>query len=195
MSKNLVIVFARNLVFGKVKTRLALKLGDEKAFQVYQDLLKITSEAVESLEECTVHVFFTDDKEEYLFPFAEHFVQKGKDLGERMFLAFKNGFEMGYEKIVLIGSDLPDINEHLLLESIQALNVADFVFGPAEDGGYYLIGMKSLHEFPFIEKPWSDSLVYELTKKEIQNKELTISELEVLNDIDTAEDYLNSSLF
>lgn len=193
-SKDLIIVFVKNLVIGQVKTRLAVKIGDQKAFQVYSRLVEITSNVVHNCS-ADVYVYFSESIDVSLFSKGKGKVQEGRDLGEKMYNAFVDGFNTGYERIVLIGSDLPDLNKNTIDSAFNLLKEKDFVFGPAIDGGYYLIGMKSLSQLPFENMPWSTSILYEFTKKKLIENSLNIGELETMNDIDTYEDYLNSSIY
>lgn len=139
MTKELIIVFVKNIKLGKVKTRLAKTIGNQAAFEVYSELVKITETATQNTT-FDKRIYFSDAIVETKW--GTHFkaVQHGENLGERMKNAFKKGFEDGYERIILIGSDLPDINSTHLEAGLQALKQNEIVFGPAIDGGYYLIG-------------------------------------------------------
>ena len=109
--------------------------------------------------------------------------------------AFKKGFEDGYERIILIGSDLPDISSEHIRNGLKALSNNDVVFGPAIDGGYYLIGLSNLKDFIFNEKPWSQSNLLEVTLNELDQKSISYSLLRPLNDIDTFEDLVASDFY
>ena len=122
------------------------------------------------------------------------FHQKGFDLGEKMQNSFKKGVFDGFEKIVLIGSDLPEISEKIINEAFEELDKNELVFGPAEDGGYYLIGMKKEHFFVFKNKPWSQENLLKETLKEVNKRGVSYSLLKELNDIDTFEDLKKSGL-
>lgn len=193
-SKKLIIVFVKNLIIGQVKTRLAATVGNEKAFEVYTKLLDITKSAIEN-SSADIHIYFSKEIDYNLFPKHLKYEQIGEDLGQKMYNAFKTGFGQCYERIVLIGSDLPEMNDAILNQSFETLEENDFAFGPAIDGGYYLIGMKQLSKIPFKNMPWSTSLLYELTKEKITKTSMTVGELTPLNDIDTYEDYINSSIY
>jgi len=117
------------------------------------------------------------------------------DLGERMKNAFIKGFEDGYERIVLIGSDLPDITAQHINKGLEALNKTEVVFGPAEDGGYYLVGLSKMHQSIFNDKPWSTSQLLEKTLKELRENNISCSTLDTLNDIDTYEDLVASKFY
>ena len=113
-------------------------------------------------------------------------LQQGNDLGERMENAFTELFELGYEKVIIIGSDLLDLSSDDVNEAFDFLNENDTVIGPAKDGGYYLLGMKNMHSKVFKNKEWGTSTVLENTLSDL--KDSTISMLKELNDIDTFED-------
>ena len=185
-NKNLLIVFVKNIRLGKVKTRLAQTIGDENAFLIYKELVKITEQATNQLQNCTIQLFFSDVIIKTKWKSCEKFIQQGNDLGEKMQHAFQQGFASGHEKIILIGSDLPDISATIIQQGFDALNNNDIVFGPAEDGGYYLVGMKKLHPTIFQNKPWSNEELLSLTLKELSDYKLQL--LPFLNDIDVYED-------
>ncbi len=194
MSKELVIVFVKNIKLGKVKTRLAKTIGNQGAFEVYKELVDITKNALENLN-TEKRIYFSEMVIETKWPNLYKAVQIGGDLGERMKNAFLKGFQDGFERIVLIGSDLPDINETHIKNGLEALKETDTVFGPAEDGGYYLIGLSKMNELVFNNKPWSQSNLLDETLHELKENNITFSTLETLNDIDTFEDLEASSFY
>ena len=109
--------------------------------------------------------------------------------------AFNYAFKQGYDKAVLIGSDLPDISPEIIGKAFDEIEQNDVVFGPAEDGGYYLVGMKKQHKFIFENKPWSEPTLLKQTLDELRKQEVSFSLLQTLNDIDTFEDYKLSKLY
>jgi len=191
MNKLLLIIFVKNINQGTVKTRLAKTIGEEKACEVYKHLVDITENAINSLfMEKRVYFSNTIIDKKWLKTIKK--VQKGEDLGQKMQNSFKNGFDDGFEKIILIGSDLPDISAKIINEGFDQLENNEVVFGPAEDGGYYLLGMTKHHFCIFENKPWSQSNLLAKTKEELKKKKICYSLLETLNDIDTEEDLKNS---
>ena len=156
--KELIIVFVRNPELGKVKTRLALAIGKKKALEIYKGLLKHTHNVLSNCN-CDCAVFFSEQIDNdglWNQRCFKKFIQKGDTLGEKMNNAFKKGFEIGYQKIIIIGSDLPDLNSDLIKNAFTKLTLYDYVIGPSEDGGYYLLGMKKLNnilKFPIMNKP------------------------------------------
>ncbi|MBL4625886.1 MAG: TIGR04282 family arsenosugar biosynthesis glycosyltransferase [Flavobacteriales bacterium] len=194
MSKQLIIVFVKNIKLGKVKTRLAKTIGDDGAFKVYKALVNLTEKATNTIT-VDKRIYFSDLVVTTKWMNSQKEVQQGTNLGERMYNAFKKGFDDGYENIVLIGSDLPDISETIILQGLDTLKKTDVVFGPAEDGGYYLIGLTKAHEFIFKNKPWSQPNLLEITLNELKIHNLEYTLLEIMNDIDTFEDLKKSPLF
>ena len=194
MNKELVIVFVKNIKLGKVKTRLAKTIGNQGAFEVYSELVKVTENATKQLT-TDVHIYFSDAVIETKWQDYYKTVQQGKDLGERMKNAFKKGFEDGYNHIILIGSDLPDISENHINNGLEKLKNNDVVFGPAEDGGYYLIGLSKMHKCIFDNKPWSQSHLLKETRAELDRKNIKFATLVTLNDIDTFEDLKASDFY
>lgn len=192
--KRLLIVFVKNAVLGTAKTRLAKTIGDKKAFEVYKHLMQITENATSEVENCTVHVYFSSEKDESRWPNHEQFVQRGNDLGERMKDAFRRGFDMGFKQIVGIGADLPDLTPELIEKGFAQLGENHVVFGPADDGGYYLVGMTQMINTIFEDKPWSQKDLLLKTRVELIKMGADMEFIDPLNDIDTEEDLLNSSL-
>lgn len=135
MEKQLLIVFAKNIVLGKVKTRLAKTQGDTFAFNVYRRLVEITERESLKVQNTDVHVYFSDVIVKSKWPNQEKFVQQGGDLGDRMKHAFEQGFSKGYTRIIGVGADLPDLSAEVMEEGLGALNNFDTVFGPSEDDG------------------------------------------------------------
>lgn len=194
MTDALVIVFVKNIKLGTVKTRLAKTIGDYGAFEVYTELVKITEKATSELE-VDKRIYFSNAIVDSQWQNNFKAVQNGVDLGERMLNAFKDGFKDGYKRIVLIGSDLPDINSKHIESGLDKLNDNKVVFGPAEDGGYYLIGLSELETCVFENKPWSQSNLLEATLNELNQKGIKTGVLDTLNDIDTYEDLITSDFY
>ncbi len=194
MKKKLLIIFVKNIKLGNVKTRLAKSIGNEAAFEVYKELVNITENATNNLK-IDKRIYFSDAVVDTKWQNDFKTVQSGIDLGERMKNAFADGFNLGYEDIILIGSDLPDISKIIIESGFKALKINEVVFGPAEDGGYYLIGMNKLHSFIFEDKPWSQSHLLDVSLQELNKNNVGFSLLEILNDIDTYEDLIASNFY
>ncbi|MET2984105.1 TIGR04282 family arsenosugar biosynthesis glycosyltransferase [Aureibaculum conchae] len=194
MTKKLIVIFVKNSKLGKVKTRLAKEIGDQAAFDVYSELVKITETATKNIA-IDKRIYFSDAVVDSKWKNQHKKVQKGIDLGERMKNAFEDGFKDGYNHIVLIGSDLPDINSKHILKGLDTLKSNEVVFGPAIDGGYYLVGLSKLDTSIFENKPWSQPHLLDVTTKELTERKINYSLLEPLNDIDTIDDLLASNFY
>tara|TARA_R110001632_G_scaffold179993_5_gene300022 strand:- start:21790 stop:22440 length:651 start_codon:yes stop_codon:yes gene_type:complete len=192
--KNLLIVFVKNIILGKVKTRLAKTIGDLGAFAIYSELFKITEKESQKVDSDR-HIYFSDAIIPSKWENDAKFVQEGKNLGEKMRNAFANGFNDGYENIILIGSDLPKISKEIIESAFEKLKKNDVVFGPAEDGGYYLIGLSKINSSIFENKPWSQSSLLDVTLQQLSEQKSLVSLLPPLNDIDTFEDLIASDFY
>lgn len=190
MTKQLLIIFAKNLIEGQVKTRLAKSIGNHAALQVYKSLLHTTEQASNGSHD--TWVFYSREINKNQWPKAKKFLQQGQDLGEKMKHAFNEGFAAGYNSIVLIGSDLPDMSEELIAKAFLQLENHPITFGPATDGGYYLIGLTEMIPQIFENKPWSQPNLLELTLQELRSLGCISSLLDPYNDVDTLEDLIAS---
>lgn len=188
MNEKLVIVFTRNPELGKCKTRLAASIGNENALDVYKKLILHTSHCIQQVDADAV-VFYTEKiqlKDAWPDEDFQKQIQIEGHLGDKMQEAFEWGFAKGYAKICIIGSDLFSLETSDINEAFLQLEKTDLVFGPAEDGGYYLMGMKKLHPEAFLNKAWSTKMVLKETLEVLQGKSVTL--LPIKNDIDTLED-------
>jgi hypothetical protein len=186
--KNLLLIFTRNPELGKCKTRLAASVGDEAALAIYIFLLKHTVSVTQKLQ-VDKEVHYTEEIREDDLWDPEVYLKKmqwGKDLGERMGNAIKAGFNAGYERIIIIGSDLYDLNSTDLEMAFEMLSRHQVVLGPAKDGGYYLLGMTSFIPALFKNKSWGTSTVLETTLADLQHTNYAL--LETRNDVDILED-------
>ena len=191
----LLIIFTRNIEFGKCKTRLAKTVGPKIALDIYQFLVRHTADISANLE-VNKWVFYSEhtqkgdvfDDQKFL-----KYVQQGDDLGSRMKNAFELGFSKGYKKIIIIGSDIYDLDRNDLEEAFEFLDKHETVIGPAEDGGYYLLGLKSVKEAIFSDKPWGKATVLEETLRSLESEDLKL--LDVRNDVDIYEDIENIPVF
>ena len=163
---NALIIFTKNFVYGKVKTRLAATIGKDKAFEIYKKLIGHTYTIVQQVNYDKI-VFYTDEievndvwKDDY-----QKQLQTGHDLGEKMMNAFIYMFKNNYSKAVIIGCDCPELIEQIINDAFEQLDNCNVVIGPAADGGYYLLGMKKVYEQLFENMRWSTDKVYEETIK------------------------------
>lgn len=142
-NKSALAVFFRIPEYGRVKKRLASQIGDDMALMAYQAMLYETLRNVQKLKGTDIYGFYEGSLESARdFPKAVCYIpQKGKNLGHRMSNAVNYLLEARYKRIVMIGSDSPDLPLDFIQKAFDMLNLFELVIGPAKDGGYYLIGM------------------------------------------------------
>lgn len=182
------MIFTRPPVLGKVKTRLAADIGDEAALKIYNFLLEHTVSVTRELD-VVKQVYYSEKiipNDIWNNDVYEKKLQSGNDLGERMQNAFKDGFSNGFKNIIIIGSDLFDLCREDLEKAFCLLQDCDFVIGPAEDGGYYLLGMKRMLPQLFQHKKWGTPAVFQETVKDL--REENVAYLEYRNDVDIYDD-------
>jgi uncharacterized protein len=190
LMKKAIIIFVRNPELGKVKTRLAKQIGDELTLQVYTELLLHTRDTTCNLD-CDKFVFYSENIEDNDIWDADRFekkLQEGDNLGDRMMLAFFELFQQGYSKVVIIGSDCPELTSFVIEDAFDKLDLHEVVIGPSTDGGYYLLGLTHLLPDLFKDKEWSTDKVLAETIKDIVRLKRSSYFLTELADIDTAED-------
>ena len=194
-SKNLLLIFTRNPVLGQCKTRLAATVGDKVALDIYRFLLNHTFAITNELPMQKQVYYSNEIWEDDIWDsrsFDKH-LQSGSDLGERMANAFRKGFENGFENIIIIGSDMYDLEMSDLEVAFNALLQNDFVIGPAEDGGYYLLGMNTLNKSVFKNKNWGKAEVFQDTMDDLKNEKVYL--LKSKNDIDLYDDVKHIEAF
>tara|TARA_B110000503_G_C7143768_1_gene412034 strand:+ start:1155 stop:1748 length:594 start_codon:yes stop_codon:yes gene_type:complete len=186
--QNHLIVFVKNPVLGTVKTRLAASIGNKKALEVYNDLVE------KCRKECLAvnavrHVFYSEQISNDLWS-EESFlkcVQAEGDLGNKITDAFRSIFTRG-GKVIIIGSDCYDLDAQTIEDAFEKLDNSDVVIGPANDGGYYLLGTNNFHPELFQDIKWSTEKVLKETRQRANTNNLSVSLLKELIDLDTLED-------
>ncbi len=191
--KKALIIFVRQPEKGKVKTRIAATLGEDKALAIYIELLKHTQN-ISTAATADKFVFYAGHIQEddlWSKPGFTKRLQHDLDLGGRMKEAFSVLFEEGYSKIVIIGSDCFELSTEIIEKAFNILDEKEVVIGPASDGGYYLLGMKKLWPFIFENKQWSTENVFKQTSSDLKKENIPYVELITLADIDTEQDWNN----
>lgn len=193
MQKNALLIFIKNPIKGTAKTRLAATIGDDAALEVYQELLTYTRQITKASTP-DKHLFynrFIDLEDAWDNTTFQKKLQVQGDLGAKMLAAFQQIFEANYQKAVIIGSDCGDLTTDIIEQAFKALDTHDVVFGPAQDGGYYLLGMKQVHNSIFHNKSWSTAILRKETVEELDTLQISHTNLIELNDIDEYEDLLD----
>ena len=196
--KTCLIVFAKNPVPNRVKTRLIPTLSPEQAATLYTAFLTDWCEARAELPDVDRVIAYTPedaqpDLQALIGDDAIYISQMGADLGERLVSATQWAAEHGYTKILVVGSDSPTLPISYISEALGLLDSRDVVIGPSVDGGYYLIGF-SVENLPtvvphmFAEIKWSTAEVFQQTVARIRDAEVTLGLLPPWYDIDTPED-------
>lgn len=190
-----VLIFVRAPEAGRVKTRLAAGIGPEAALRVYRRLAEHALDEARALGPgVSVRVHFTPaDAGEAVgawlgegpvyLPQAET-----ADLGERMRAAFAEAFAAGFRRVVIIGSDLPELSAGLLRRAFGLLETHPAVLGPARDGGYWLLGLREMIGAVFADVPWSTDGVLARTLGVLRENGIEPALLETLGDVDLPED-------
>jgi rSAM/selenodomain-associated transferase 1 len=190
MSESLLMIFVKNPLLGKVKTRLAATVGPERALEIYLKLLEYTNKITLDLS-VDKAVFYSEEIEQGDLWDGNAYqkqLQSQGDLGDRLKSAFEWGFQAGYGKICVIGSDCYELTPDIIMESFRELKTYDAVLGPARDGGYYLLGLKALQPEYFQDKSWGTDAVAAATLKDFQSLGINYSLLRPLTDVDVEQD-------
>jgi rSAM/selenodomain-associated transferase 1 len=188
-NRNALIIISKYPEKGAVKTRIN-GLSDEQRVALYDRLLNTTMSKLSFIPGVdTFMAFAPSDAEEYFSRFSVDLIPLDKDdLGRSMYQAFCFVFQQGYEKVSLAGADIPDLSVSIINDSFNKLSENDLVFGPAKDGGYYLVGMKEPVGEVFRNIPWSSSKTLEASIKNAEQAGYTVGLITTLSDIDTIED-------
>lgn len=199
------IIMARYPLPFTTKTRLARAIGDDAAIQLYRAFLTDLALKFSRPEEGAngaydLHWAYTPAGGDFAallsslvprsLPLTRYFPQQGNDLGERLLSAFRHVHEQGYRRTILIGSDSPHISPAIVSKARAALDDADVVLGPAEDGGYYLIAMQQPYDV-FRDIPMSTGKVLSMTIDRAERQGLCVRTLETLFDVDELPDLLH----
>jgi uncharacterized protein len=198
----LIIAFTRYPEPGSVKTRLIPVLGPDEACRIHRRLTENTMKQVRILQSrmaLGVEIHFAGGNETAMLNWLgadwRYVPQAEGDLGRRMNQALTRAFHQGILRVLLIGTDCPELNARALQEALRRLGGNDLVLGPAQDGGYYLIGMKAPQPGLFPpDMPWGTDRVLAETLRAADRQGLQVSLLETLRDIDRPEDLCGLAL-
>ncbi|HLX55410.1 MAG TPA: TIGR04282 family arsenosugar biosynthesis glycosyltransferase [Ktedonobacteraceae bacterium] len=191
------VIMARYPQPGTTKTRLARIIGDEETIHLYCAFLTDLAQRFAVNPLCDLYLAYTPVEADYAAFMAtlapslgqsmRFFPQQGAGLGERLHNAFHWMYERGYRRTILIGSDSPHIDGDIVAHAQEALDKADVVLGPADDGGYYLIAMRRPHDV-FRDIPMSTNQVLQMTIELALRQGLRVCTLKTLFDIDDLPD-------
>ena len=193
MKSELLMIFVRNPIIGTVKTRLASKIGNKLALKVYNELTRHTASICEKIKTkkkiyYSKEIIYNDLWSDLVF---QKQLQCEGDLGQRMKTAFDEAFDEGYNKVIIIGSDVYSLSELIIQQAFHKLNYHDVVIGPALDGGYYLLGLKMNYPKIFNNKNWGTKSVLKETLHDLKSKSIFF--LNPQNDVDDYDDLLKET--
>jgi rSAM/selenodomain-associated transferase 1 len=190
MNRNALIMLAKAPYKDIVKTRLSGHMTDADRLSLYISLLEGTVSRLRNIPDCDSFISYSPkDAAGYFSRFGlRAFPQSEGDIGDRMFNALNKVLDDGYEKAALVGVDIPDISPSTVLKAFKLLDGDDIVFGPAEDGGYYLVGLKMPIRDIFKEIEWSTKRTLKQSIVRAERYGHRVALTETLYDIDTIED-------
>jgi uncharacterized protein len=197
--KEALVVMAKAPREGEVKTRLLGALSPEEARRIYvaflSDTFALMEDVMEEREMLTLALCYTPEGEEEAFEEVERegslmIPQRGEGLGERLANCFADLFALGFETVVVIGADSPTLPGEYVFDAFECFETDDdVVIGPAEDGGYYLVGMRKLHARIFEDIPWGGDGVLNATVERAKEAELNLALLPEWYDVDRPDDF------
>jgi uncharacterized protein len=192
------LIFIKNPELGKVKTRLAATVGDEKALEVFKKLLVNIRDKSLSVKADKLLFYSSFIEERDIWEndiFHKKLQNQTPDLGQRMLSAFEKAKELGYSKALIVGSDIYEVTTEILNQGFEYLENSETVLGPSHDGGYYAIGFNfekinsdTFLQNVFLNKTWSHEDVAQEALDIVNSYSYTCNFLPTLSDIDTEED-------
>ncbi len=193
--EELLILFSRYPEPGKTKTRLIPVFGNSGAAELQRRMTEHTLNTIKNfLKENPImfNVYYEGGNSEKMRQWLGEDINFNRqcrgDIGLRMAKAFKESFSRGYKRVVLVGTDCPKLRPIVFKKAFEALRNSDVVFGPATDGGYYLIGLKRMVLPLFYGVPWSTDGVLKRSMEIARSMGLKVSLIETLSDVDRADD-------
>ncbi|HED33301.1 MAG TPA: glycosyltransferase [Gammaproteobacteria bacterium] len=189
------IVFVKAPIAGQCKTRLAPLLGPDKASEFYRTLVEQCFENIQTINNIDIAIYATPDtRHPFIQALGKKYTstlktQQGHDLGERMHAAIDESLQH-YSQTVLTGTDCAVISQQYIEQAFESLKHHDIVFGPAEDGGYVLIGARKIQPALFQNINWGTDRVLEQNLHNCHTCAYNTHLLETLWDIDTPDDFL-----
>lgn len=190
--KRAIILFTRIPIAGQTKTRLMPYFSPKECAELHTCFLRDIAEQCKKVQ-ADIFVCYTPDGnvsrlKKSINERAAYFQQEGDGLGERMSNAISYVLQIGYDSCVLIGADIPEIRAGDFRQAFAVLEKWDVVFGPAADGGYYLVGMKKLHQKIFEKQKYGRGDVLENAGRLLAEQGLEAGYIRMLHDLDTRED-------
>jgi len=192
--RDLILFFVKYPAKGQVKKRLSTHLGEDVTVELYRNFVL---DSLSTFNKCGVNLlicFYPPDSQrrfvDWLGMNYSYLPQQGTDLGQRMKNSFISSFSCNFHRVILIGSDIPDLPAEFVEEAFLFLKTHDVVIGPSFDGGYYLIGFSHNKFLPeaFEDITWGSHTVFQETLTILQNARCKVHILPKWSDIDTCND-------
>ena len=184
-------VFAKCWTPGEVKTRLAASIGAQKAAALHRQFVAATLTRLEAIDAERVIAYWPPESEsefKKLAPTWQRFAQTPGDLGDRLRAFFAAQFASGYQRVLIVGSDSPNLPINYVDQAFETLDDFSIVLGPSDDGGYYLIGAKSTPVAALAEIPWGSNKVWKTTIDRLNAAGIPFGTIPVWYDVDRRED-------
>jgi len=193
--KNALLIFIKAPLLGEIKTRLQPELSPEISLQIFKAMGKDLVDHFSRSEYFDFYIQYWPENtlgemRLWLGKDLNYVPQRGADLGEKLKNAFTDSFRQNYQKVCIIGSDLPTIAEEDVLEAFEKLDSVDVILGPAMDGGYYLVALKELHPQLFENVEWSTEYVLKQTVLRTTRQNLSVYQMARQRDVDTYKDVI-----
>ena len=192
-NRKTIVVFAEAPVPGEVKTRLTPFLSEASAADLHRRLVVHTLQTITQLTDCFIelwvgseHDWWTELAERFAVPVYR---QRGNDLGERMSYALDKALQ-GSKQVLIVGTDCPDITPQYLQRALDSVEQQGVVIGPADDGGYVLLGLSQPMPWLFNDMRWGADSIFATTVARMEEKGVSWFELQPLMDIDRPEDFI-----
>lgn len=196
MNDNALIIIAKYPEKENVKTRLKGLMPDGKRLALYVSMLENTLNKLRSIPDVDTYIAYAPESAtDYFRRFGVGLILLPEgDLGGRMFHSFREVFKAGYHRAALVGVDIPDLSSTIILKAFALLSLDDIVYGPAKDGGYYLVGMGKLIKEIFEDVPWSSDQTLNRSVEKARQFGYSVAFTETLSDVDTIDDARRSGL-
>lgn len=192
-SENLLIIFMKFPRPGAVKTRLQPEISPDGSYRLFRAMCEDLVANLSDSEQFDLQIHFwppesASQMRDWLGEHLAFVPQISGNLGEKMNGAIANSLATGYRKAAIIGSDLPTLNATRINLAFEKLDSSDVVFGPTNDGGYYLVGMRQPLPALFENIPWSTDSVFARTMEVANSNHISVALLPQESDIDTIEE-------
>lgn len=193
MKNDMIIVFTREPEPGLTKTRMMPALSGQECGELHAAFIRDIAEQCRQCDADIMVDYSSSDgscsRLRRIFgDAAGYMIQQGESLGIRMLNGIRAAKSAGYDRVVLIGTDIPELRSEILEKSLMLLDRADVVLGPTADGGYYLAAMRRAYEAVFDLKEYGTDTVLGSTVSSCRTAGLSCLLTDSLNDIDTIED-------